>query len=375
MGVLIHDSGTNFNLYYNVLDYWKTIMSNHPSLGVVTQGDIFEIDQREFPAYPLGNVLITGVAIGDKTSNYTIQLTVADKVKLKNDESSGSFNYQVIPYEGSDDVVDIHANTYAIINDLTSYTQRALTGIQVLGDINCVPFKDNFDNGLAGWVATFDMTVHNDRNICIFDLITTTTTTSGPTTTTTTGAPTTTTTSTTTSTTSTTSTTTTLAPTTTTTSTTTAAPTTTTTTAGTTTTTTSGPTTTTTTSAITTTYNLWLGGFSSDTLMNYRTNNPNGWFLRNYSNTIYPSTPCTTASGTRGLTTTAQLNPGPNNLLENFNTAGYNSSQYYTFGGGELSRDGVNWVIIGASGIYDMGGGIGVNLRTGNCTSVNSEPS
>jgi hypothetical protein len=137
-------------------------------------------------------------------------LTIADKVKLKNNESSGSTNFQVIPFNGTDDVVDIHANTLAILNDLTAYTQRNVEAIEIDDDIDCVPFKDNFDNGLAGWVCTFDMLVHNNKDMCLFPLLeqpiyppspTTTTTTSGPTTTTTTIAPTTTTTSTTTTTT------------------------------------------------------------------------------------------------------------------------------------------------------------------------------
>jgi hypothetical protein len=223
---VINDSGQNFTLYYNVLEYFKTIMSNHPSLGSVTQGDIFEIDYREFPVYPLGNILITNASFGLKTSTFTCQLTIADKVKLKNNESSGSTNFQVIPFNGSDDVVDIHANTLAILNDLTAYTQRNVEAVEINDDIDCIPFKDNFDNGLAGWVCTFDILVHNDKNICLFPLLPqvvvppspttttttggpTTTTTAGPTTTTTTVAPTTTTTSTTTTTT---STTTTLAP-------------------------------------------------------------------------------------------------------------------------------------------------------------------
>jgi hypothetical protein len=192
---IINDSGQNFTLYYNVLEYFKTIMSNHPSLGSVTQGDIFEIDYREYPVYPLGNILITNASFGLKTSTFTCQLTVADKVKLKNNESSGSTNFQVIPYNGSDDVVDIHANTLAIINDLTAYTQRSIEAAEINDDIDCVPFKDNFDNGLAGWVCTFDMLVHNDKNICLFPLLppvvvppspNTTTTTAGPTTTSTT---------------------------------------------------------------------------------------------------------------------------------------------------------------------------------------------
>jgi hypothetical protein len=167
---VINNTGTNYTLYYNVLEYFKTIMDNHPSLIQVTQGDVFGVDTREFPAYPLGNIIITNASFADSTTVYTCQLTVADKVKLKNNESVGVYNKEVVPFEGTDDVVDIHANTLAIINDLLSYTQYVFTNFDINGDINCAAFKDQFANGLAGWVATFDLTTHNDRPRCLFNL-------------------------------------------------------------------------------------------------------------------------------------------------------------------------------------------------------------
>jgi hypothetical protein len=168
---LVNDIGQNFTLYYNALDYFKTIMNNHPSIGSVTQGDVFGIDSKEFPEYPLGNILITETRFGANITTHTCQLTIADKVKLKNNESTGVTNAQTIPYFGTDDTVDILANTLAIINDLTSYTQYSVEAFEINGDIVCVPFRDQFDNGLAGHVATFDLITHNDRNRCLFDLL------------------------------------------------------------------------------------------------------------------------------------------------------------------------------------------------------------
>lgn len=251
---ITNNTGQNFTLYYNILEYFKTIMSNHPSIGSVSVGDVFGIDDIEFPYYPLGNVFITETTFTTNETQYNIQLTIADKVKLKNNNSDGRTNAMTVPFYGVDDTVDIHANTLAILNDLTSYTQRSQTAFLIDEDIIATPFKDTFDNGLAGWVGTFTLKTHNDKNMCLFDLnppIPTTTTTQSPTTTTT-GAPTTTTTIAPTTTTLAPTTTTTVAPTTTTTlapttTTTTVAPTTTTTTSGLTTTTTLGPTTTTTT--------------------------------------------------------------------------------------------------------------------------------
>ena len=168
---LVHNSGVNYTLYYNILNYFKTIMNNHPGLANVTYGDISDIDNREFQFYPYGNLMITDTTFGTNVTNYTVQLTVADKIKNKNNLSDGRTNFQTIPFYGVDDMVDIHANTLGILNDLTSFTQRGVVGFDIDGDIDCKPFADQFNNGLAGWVATFSLTTHNDKNRCLFFLV------------------------------------------------------------------------------------------------------------------------------------------------------------------------------------------------------------
>lgn len=146
-------------------------MSNHPSIEVVTQGNVENFDTREYTEYPIGNVNILSADFGVSTTDFEIQLTIADKIKNLNNESGDRTNAQTIPFKGVDDTIDIHANTLAIINDLTSYTQRSVTGFEINSVTNCIPFEDRFNNGLAGWVTTFTLTTHNDRNRCLFFLI------------------------------------------------------------------------------------------------------------------------------------------------------------------------------------------------------------
>lgn len=168
---IVQNTGTNYTLYYNVLNYFKTIMNNHPSIAQVSQGDISEVDNIAFPSYPLGNILVTTSTFGTSTTQFNIQLIVADKVKNKNNESEPRTNAQVVPFYGVDDMVDVHANTLAILNDLTAYTQRGVAGFEINDEITCTPFGDRFNNGLAGWQAEFTLTTHNDKNRCLFFLI------------------------------------------------------------------------------------------------------------------------------------------------------------------------------------------------------------
>lgn len=169
MGInLVNNIGTNYVLYYNVINYFKTIMKNHPSLERVTYGDNWMIDTDEFPKYPLGNVIITNARFGDKFVKYEVQLTIADKIKDKNNESIGSSNSESVPFYGTDDTVDIHANTFSILNDLLSYTQYAVNAFTITTEPNAIPFKEQFPNALAGWVCKFELEVFNDADACLF---------------------------------------------------------------------------------------------------------------------------------------------------------------------------------------------------------------
>lgn len=170
---IVKNSAENFSLYYNTLNYFKTIMKNHPSIAKVTQGDIYNFDSTEFPQYPIGNVLITNANFGNTVTEYQVQLIVADKSKLMNDDITPDErkNKQIVPFDGTDDVVDIHANTLSILNDLTAFTQKSNYGMEINSAINCTPFADRFNNGLVGWSAEFTLTVHNDKNRCLFFLI------------------------------------------------------------------------------------------------------------------------------------------------------------------------------------------------------------
>jgi hypothetical protein len=168
---IVRNTGTNNTLYYNVINYFRTIMDNHPSIGATSLGDLWDVGERQFPQYPIANIQILESDFGTSTTSFRVELLVADKVKNKNNESNPTNNEQTIPYYQTDDKVDIYANTLAILNDLTSYTQRGVAGFEINDDITCTPFADRLDNGVAGWTANFTLTTHNDKNRCLFFLI------------------------------------------------------------------------------------------------------------------------------------------------------------------------------------------------------------
>jgi hypothetical protein len=145
-------------------------MANHPSIAQVSNEDIEEFDEREFPNYPVANVIVRGVNFVGSTSEYEMSILIADKYKNKNNESNPTTNKLTVPFFDVDDKMDVWVNNLAIMNDVTSYIQRGVTGFDLFGEINCQQFHERFDSGLAGWVISFTLTTHNDRNRCLFEL-------------------------------------------------------------------------------------------------------------------------------------------------------------------------------------------------------------
>jgi hypothetical protein len=170
MSALVTNTNVNYTNYYNLVNFFREYMSQHPSIAQVSNEDIDDLDEREFPNYPVANVTIPSTKFRTNTTDYEIQIIVADKVKNKNNESDGRTNEQITPYYGVNDVMDIWSNTLAIVNDITSFIQRGVTNFDIDGGINCKQFEERFDNGLAGWVINFTLTTHNDKNRCLFEL-------------------------------------------------------------------------------------------------------------------------------------------------------------------------------------------------------------
>jgi hypothetical protein len=168
--LLVNNTNVNYTSYYNLINFFAEFMSNHPSINSVGNEAIDEFDKREFQSYPVANIIISSVRFLDSVTEYDMNIIIADKYKNKNNESNDRTNAQTVSFYDVDDKMDVWVNNLAIMNDITAYIQRGVTGFDLFGDIRCEQFYERFDNGLAGWVISFTLTTHNNKNRCLFEL-------------------------------------------------------------------------------------------------------------------------------------------------------------------------------------------------------------
>lgn len=168
-GRLYENLETNYGVYYNVLEFFRQLLSLHPSIQRVTYGNINDLDLDVFPQYPIANIDITDCEFVDKKTIYSVKLMILDKIHDKENLSSGSFNVEVEDFWKKTDEVDIHANTLSIMNDFISFVRRGTTSFDIQGGVRCLALNAEFPNNLAGWGSEFRLETPNDGNICLFD--------------------------------------------------------------------------------------------------------------------------------------------------------------------------------------------------------------
>jgi hypothetical protein len=167
---LVTNTNVNYTNYYNLINVLSDYCAQHPSIETTGNEDLSDFDEREFPNYPVANINVLGTTFKETTTDFAIQILIADKYKEKNNESNDRTNEMDVAFFGTDDKYDVWANTLAIMNDVTAFIQRGVTNFDINGQITCKQFHERFDSGLAGWTITFTLTTHNDKNRCLFEL-------------------------------------------------------------------------------------------------------------------------------------------------------------------------------------------------------------
>ena len=128
----------------------------------VTTGDITKIDLAKQTIYPLSHIIVNNVTQEEQVLRFNISVICMDIVDQSKDETTNIFI-------GNNNEHDILNTQLAVANKLiellrsgTLYTDK----FQLDGVVNCEPFFDRFENEVAGWVATMDILIDNDINIC-----------------------------------------------------------------------------------------------------------------------------------------------------------------------------------------------------------------
>jgi hypothetical protein len=148
--------------FYNLTQTIKDALLEDAFCNTVTYGDIFEVDLKKQSIFPLSHFIVnTGVYNGNIWT-FSISLLCMDIVDYSKEDTTDIFT-------GNNNEQDVFNTQLAVINRLLERLNRGDLRdelYQLTGSPAVEPFKERFDNMLAGWTVTFDVDVVNDMTIC-----------------------------------------------------------------------------------------------------------------------------------------------------------------------------------------------------------------
>ena len=153
---------TGIRGFYLLTDLIKEQLLSDEDVNTVTFGDITEVDLYKQSIFPLSHLIVNSVTSGENVLSFNISILSMDIVDVSKEETTDIF-------VGNNNEQDVFNTQLTVLNKLI---QRLRIGTlyrdlyQVVGDVTLEPFKDRFENELAGWTATFDVMIENDIDVC-----------------------------------------------------------------------------------------------------------------------------------------------------------------------------------------------------------------
>jgi hypothetical protein len=148
--------------FYDILNKLKIHFDNDEIVNTVTQGDIFQVDLNKQTIFPLTHIMVNSSTLSDNTQTFNVSLIAMDIVDISKTEVTDTF-------QENNNELDVLNTQHHVLNRCY---QQMLHGnlwdqqFVVEGDPTLEPFTERFENLLAGWTMTFDVTVPNDMTIC-----------------------------------------------------------------------------------------------------------------------------------------------------------------------------------------------------------------
>jgi hypothetical protein len=148
---------------YDILDKIKDRLRENPNVFSVTFGDIADIDLNKTTIFPLTHLVINNVEFVDSVINFEIDMLSMDILDISKKD------VEFDEFYGNDNLIDIYNTQLQVVNDIIQQFRRGglfAEKYQLLDNPVANPFKDRYENILAGWEVGIRVSVSNDISIC-----------------------------------------------------------------------------------------------------------------------------------------------------------------------------------------------------------------
>ncbi len=147
---------------YRVIQAMKAELESNPFCNKVTLGELTELDLAKMTMFPLANITMDNVTHSENSLTFQITIVNVDIVDISKEVIQDNIY-------GNDNLIYIWTNQLYVINRLVARLRQSTIAIDTMeleGDPQSEFINKEFENMLAGFTTTINLTVPNDINKC-----------------------------------------------------------------------------------------------------------------------------------------------------------------------------------------------------------------
>jgi len=147
---------------YRVIEAMKAELESNPFCNKVTLGELTELDLAKMTMFPLANITMDNVTHSENSLTFQLTIVNVDIVDISKDAIQDNIY-------GNDNLIYIWTNQLYVINRLVARLRQSTIAIDTMeleGDPQSEFINKEFENMLAGFTTTINLTVPNDINKC-----------------------------------------------------------------------------------------------------------------------------------------------------------------------------------------------------------------
>ena len=148
--------------FYNIIDSIKDAVNTEPFNSNVSFGDIADIDLKRQSIFPLAHIMVNNATINDNLISFNVTLFLMDLVDVSKSADTSLF----LGNDNTQDVLNTQAALATRVFRVLKKADLYRSEFELTSSPNCAPFKERFDNALAGWACTFDIATKSEMTYC-----------------------------------------------------------------------------------------------------------------------------------------------------------------------------------------------------------------
>ena len=162
MGV---DTNLGAQSYFKVIEKLRDILLEQEVINTVSVGDIGDVDLDKQTIFPLAHIIVGNANFTSTIINYDVSVLIMDIVHSDLGEESEPSIYQ-----NSTELYVLNT----MLNVGNHLTDKLFNNLETIDGnffidrdtVQAEPFRDRFENLMAGWSFNFTLTVRNNINRC-----------------------------------------------------------------------------------------------------------------------------------------------------------------------------------------------------------------